>query len=220
MIIKKCLLLLLLTFPHQFQITAQPADTVVIDTFSSCVNASKLPCGWKERHPMSNIEINSDSGNYYLTIKTNKKVKSIGKEINLNPNQFPGLHWKWRMHVLPAGGQEDKKGKDDSGGGIYVIFKGQVPFNKILKYVWSATLPQGTLTFSPYDKKVAIVVVESGPQKLDRWISEERNVLEDFKRAFNEEPPSVEAIALESDSDNTKSRSWVDFDDLYFTKNE
>jgi hypothetical protein len=218
--IKKISLLFFFVFAYLFQPDAQPADTVVIDTFSSCIDASKLPCGWKERHSMSNIEVNSDSGNYYLTIKTDKKVKSIGIEISVNPNQIPYLHWKWRMHVLPAGGQENKKGKDDSGGGIYVVFKGQIPFNKILKYVWSSTLPQGTLTFSPYDKRVAIVIAESGPQKLDRWINEVHNVQADFKKAFNEEPPPVEAIALESDSDNTKSKSWVDFDNFYFTKSE
>ncbi|NLE00445.1 MAG: DUF3047 domain-containing protein [Fibrobacter sp.] len=194
------------------------ANRIIVDTFSGCTSRNGLPCGWKVRHKTSNITVNNDSGNYFLTIKTEGSVTSIGKRISVNLKNYPVLHWKWRAHQLPSGGNESIKKKDDSGGGIYVIFEGFFPSNKIIKYVWSSTLQVGTITYSPYNHDVAIIVVQSGTHLLDRWVNQIGDVAADFKRAFHSKAPKIGAIALESDSDNTHSDSWIDFDDLYFAE--
>ena len=55
---------------------------------------------------------------------------------------------------------------------------------------------------------VTYVVVRSGPADLDKWITERRNVLEDFKRIYGEEPDEpAEIMSIGIDSNDTRSRA-------------
>jgi len=42
------------------------------------------------------------------------------------------------------------------------------------------------------------------------------NVLEDYRRAFGEEPPRIRAVAVMSDSDNTGARTVAWYGDIRF----
>ena len=119
------------------------------------------------------------------------------------------------MWVLPPGGNEKIKGNNDSGAGVYVVFKSPFLKKKIIKYVWSSTLQVGTRTVSPHFSKVKIKVIRSGNDSLGIWIEERVNVFQDFEEFFNSSPPIVEVIAIMSDSDNTKSFTLADYDDFY-----
>ena len=63
-----------------------------------------------------------------------------------------------------------------------------------------------------------MIVVESGPQKVGTWIDEERNLYEDYKKAFGDEPPMINGVAIMSDTDNTKERAVAYYGDITFVK--
>ena len=63
-----------------------------------------------------------------------------------------------------------------------------------------------------------MIVVESGPERLGRWVNEERNVYQDYKRAFGEEPPRINGVAIMTDTDNTKDRATAYYGDITFVK--
>jgi hypothetical protein len=65
---------------------------------------------------------------------------------------------------------------------------------------------------------VKTIVVEGGPSRVGAWCEEERNVYEDFRLAFGEEPPAVAGVAIMSDSDDTRSAATAFFGDLVFTR--
>jgi hypothetical protein len=48
-----------------------------------------------------------------------------------------------------------------------------------------------------------MIAVESGNGKAGQWVSEQRNVLEDYRRYFGQDPPRPGAVAIMTDSDNT-----------------
>ncbi len=49
------------------------------------------------------------------------------------------------------------------------------------------------------------IVVRTGTEHMGEWITERRNIVADFKRAFGEEPTNaIEAFALFTDNDQTK----------------
>jgi hypothetical protein len=52
-----------------------------------------------------------------------------------------------------------------------------------------------------------MIAVESGPERTGKWVEEEVNVLEDYRRHFGEDPPRVGAIAIMTDTDNTGERA-------------
>jgi len=57
--------------------------------------------------------------------------------------------------------------------------------------------------------------VESGQDKVGKWVKERIHLFDDFRRAFpGEEPGEVEALAFLADTDNTQSQVTAGFDDL------
>ena len=80
--------------------------------------------------------------------------------------------------------------------------------------VWDAKLATGTLLPNAYTARVRLIVVNSGEQRLGQWISHERDLAADFKRAFGEESdlvPLLQAVLVGGDADNTGGQSlgWV-----------
>ena len=49
-------------------------------------------------------------------------------------------------------------------------------------------------------------------------MAEERNVYEDYRRAFGKEPPRVSGVAIMTDTDNTQERAAAYYGDLTFAK--
>jgi hypothetical protein len=63
-----------------------------------------------------------------------------------------------------------------------------------------------------------MIVVRSGAADLGQWVEEERNVYEDYKKAFEEEPPMVNGVAIMTDTDNTKEAATAYYGDIQFLK--
>ena len=61
-------------------------------------------------------------------------------------------------------------------------------------------------------------VVESGAEKLNQWVSEKRNVYEDYKKAFGQEPPMISGVAIMTDTDNTGESATAYYGDILFKK--
>jgi hypothetical protein len=62
------------------------------------------------------------------------------------------------------------------------------------------------------------VVLRNDSSPLKKWVAEEVNVYEDYKRLFDHEPEPVQAIAIMSDANNTRSRAVADYDDICIGK--
>lgn len=130
----------------------------------------------------------------------------------------PILSWKFRIHEIPVGANEDEGDKNDAAASVYVAFDlGRVLFKKVpktIRYTWSSTLPVGT-ELSKFYGNQKIIVIGSGNQNLGKWQTFERNIVEDYKRLFGDDPPSKPlAILILSDGNNTESNVKADYDDL------
>ena len=70
---------------------------------------------------------------------------------------------------------------------------------------------------SPYTDKARLIALEKGNGKTGMWQDEEVNILQDYRRAFGTDPPSVASIAIMNDSDNTgqQSVSYIDFIEVF-----
>jgi hypothetical protein len=88
----------------------------------------------------------------------------------------------------------------------------------VIGYIWDGRAPAGTRLTHPRAANVRIVVLQSGPGRLDTWVQEERNVAEDYEALFGRTPPRVGKVALMSDSNDTRSDTEALFADLVFTR--
>ena len=127
------------------------------------------------------------------------------------------ISWKWKVVRFPDKRTRDEQEngwveKDDYAARVYVIFPSWIFTNiKCIEYIWAENLPVGKIITSPYLKNIKLIVVESGRKNLGQWVFEERNIYEDYKRAFGRRPGAVGAIALMTDTDNTLSTAEAQY---------
>lgn len=64
---------------------------------------------------------------------------------------------------------------------------------------------------------VTSLIMRSGRGDLDRWITERRNVYEDYERVFGEEPENPRAVAISIDTNDTHSVAEAFIGHIAFT---
>ena len=138
---------------------------------------------------------------------------------DINLYETPILSWKVRAHKLPEKANEKSSDRNDSVASIYVVFEmGRVALvkkvPKSIRYTWSTTLPRGE-TDSKLFGNQQIIVVESGEQETGKWVTFERNLVEDYRKRFGDDPPKHPlAILILSDGNSTNSYVKADYDDI------
>lgn len=96
---------------------------------------------------------------------------------------------------------------------MYVLFDSKlVP--RVIKYVWSATVPVGSRLQNPLYWRGKTVVLQSGSAATNTWQEETVDFYRDYKDLFGEEPGEALGIALLTSADSTKSGAEADHDDF------
>jgi hypothetical protein len=91
---------------------------------------------------------------------------------------------------------------------------GEAPPYATLVYVWDAKAPVGSVIVHPRSDRVRKIVVESGTTSLRQWRSYRRSLADDFRLAFGEAPGPLQAVAVMTDADNTRSRLTTRYRDI------
>jgi hypothetical protein len=137
-------------------------------------------------------------------------------KVNVDVKRYPVLSWKWKVTQLPKGGDFRKSRTDDQAAQLFIAFTE----TKAIVYIWDTTAPQGLMeSTSPVPfMTVKVVVVRSGPDELGKWIAETRNVYEDYKKLYGDEPPVVKGMRFQINSQHTKTSAESYFADVVFQK--
>jgi hypothetical protein len=86
-------------------------------------------------------------------------------------------------------------------------------------YVSAPGHPTGQLFSNPYTRRIRMLVVDSNPGSAEvSWRSFRRNLREDFRRAFGEEPGRLLGWGLMTDSNNTRSRAETVYGPVRFER--
>ena len=215
---------------------------LLVDDFSSGAGADGLPAGWKpllfKRVPRRTAYAVAREGeNSFVLASSSASASAIYKEVPVDLGATPVLTWRWRVDRVLAKADATRKSGDDYPARVYVAFAydpakagawekaryglartlyGSYPPKAALNYVWDNRLPVGTVIPNAYTDRARMVVVESGAEKAGRWAREERDVLEDYRKAFGVDPPKIAFIALMTDTDDTVEEASAGYDDLAF----
>jgi hypothetical protein len=84
---------------------------------------------------------------------------------------------------------------------------GERPPYATLMYVFETSLPVDSVVVNPRTDRIRKIVVDSGSTHLRRWRDHRRDIVADFRRAFGEDPGPLVAVAVMTDTDNTRSRA-------------
>jgi hypothetical protein len=229
---------------------AQAAREVVVEVgnFSRAAPGSEFPDNWK---PLTFKKISRQT-QYALVregevvvVKAASEASSSGliREITINPHDYPIVQWRWKVtNILKKGDVRTKEG-DDYPARLYIAFEydasrvgllekakyetarllyGKYPPLGAINYIWTSKEPIGMIVTNPYTERTKMIVVETGAGKVNTWVTEERNVLEDYRQAFGHEAPPgvpmISGVAIMTDTDDTKESATAYYGDILFKK--
>ena len=191
---------------------ALAADLVLIEDWSSPPLGTKgIPPGWQKQRwgsPNYDFAVIENEGHKVLHLKSAGDSSNISKEIKgkVTLKEAPILEWTWKVAVLPQGADSRKKETDDQAAQLYVTWPRfpEAVRSRIIGYIWDTTAPAGTIVKSQKTGTVTYVVLRSGAADLGKWLTERRNVREDFKKIYGEEPEDPSILSFGIDSDDVK----------------
>ncbi len=176
---------------------------------------------WEEKIFKGRVVYSIDKENHssFVLASSNGTASAMYYKIKLNITSHPIISWRWNAKQFPIKNKKEnlKDAKqDDFVARVYVIFPSLIFTNtKALEYIWTESIPEGTIESSPYSKNLKLFVVESGKREEGTWINERRDIYEDYIAAFGEEPKSnIGAIAFMTDADSTGTNAEGFFDDI------
>lgn len=197
---------------------ASAQDRIVIADFAQGADGSGAPKGWqvKEKTGKAEYDLVRDGGLHALALRSRETSFSVQKETEVDVKQYPMLTWKWKATKLPKDGDFRRSKTDDQAAQLFLAFTR----TRAIVYIWDSTAPTGLMEDAPAPPFMTIkaVVVRSGPGDLGKWITETRNVYDDYRKLFNGEPPPVSGVRLQINSQHTRSSAESFFADVAFTR--
>lgn len=205
-------LLMLLLWWGTLSSSVGAASPLVVDQFESDLSAWEVQAFKGET---SYSLVKEESGNNVLAAHSRSSASGLVRYMEFDPQKYPILRWRWKVSGILEKGDAATKEGDDYAARIYVIFPHWIkPLSRTINYIWANRLEQGSAVPNSYFSRAMMLAVESGEEQAGQWISEERNIVEDYRRLFGEDPPKVGGIAIMTDTDNTGEEVQAWYDDL------
>jgi len=178
--------------------------------------------GWEEKEFINrtSYRLVEQGDQTVLQAKAEASASGLFKEVVVDLTTHPYLNWRWKVEKGHPPLAERTKGGDDYAARIYIIVKGGLLFwkTKAINYVWSSAEEKGATWASAFaDKNAILLAVRSPEDKTETWYQEKRNVYEDLKTVFGEEIKTIHAVAIMTDSDNSKGSVQASYGDISFS---
>lgn len=187
-----------------------------------------VPIGQFSAGDLQNWKVKSFAGDtrYQLVQKDGRRVlqadskgtaSGLYHELTVDLEHTPYLNWSWRVNNVLNGVDERSKAGDDYPARVYVVVSGGIAFWKTrsVVYVWSSNQPVGSIWDNAFTSNVKTIALRSGNS--NNWFSEKRDVRADFKRLFGDDIKQIDAVALMTDTDNSRQMATAWYEDIYFS---
>jgi len=172
-----------------------------------------------------------------LEARADNSASGFYRRIRIDPARHPVVEWRWRILEPLAHADPRDPSREDSPARLVISFHGDVKrldigerntlrFYKaltgeklpyaMLMYTWSSDAPVGTIAHSVHTEKIQMIVVENGGSRTGEWREFRRNVLEDYRMVFGEEPSDIVAVGVMTDADHTSAKARTQYGDITF----
>ena len=224
--------------------SSQTGTPLVVGNFSKAVEGSGLPPEWdpltfKNIPQHTHYTLVKESGVTVLKATSRASSSGLIRKITIDPQEYPVIAWRWKVSNIYQKGDVTTKSGDDYPARLYItfayqpddlgffekisykaarLFYGEYPPGAALNYIWESRSPLETIVPNPYTQRSRMIVVESGSGRLNQWVREERNIIEDYQKAFGSLPPLINGVAVMTDSDNTGESATAYYGDIIFMK--
>jgi len=219
-------------------------ERLKVGAFSSNPPGEQLPTDWQPLN-FSKIEqqthysLVAEDATVVVKAVSHQSASGLLRAISIAPADYPVIEWRWKIErILPRGNVTSRDG-DDYPARIYIsfafdperatylqrlkhqaarlIFGPDTPYRAI-SYIWGSNSQPGTMVANPFTDRVMMIVVRGGDEMAQQWVSERRNIYEDYLQAFGEEPPMISGVAIMTDTDNTRDTATAWYGDIVFAR--
>ncbi len=209
-----------------------------VATFSNMSTGGTIN-GWEPMTlgdaPETQYDLVEDGGTTVVRGRADGSASGMVRRFDLDANRFPIMSWRWKAENVIERGNVRRKGGDDYPARIYITFDfdpSDLSFGDRLKYralralgyddipvralsyIWANQAGETRIVPNAFTDWVQMVPVQSGPANLGTWQSESRDIVADYRAAFDEEPPAISGIAIMTDADNTNGEATAYFGDI------
>ena len=213
-----------------------------VPLMSACSTAPRQPVGREEWHDVplpgkarTSYRWEAQREGQVLVARADSSASMYRKRLAHPLQTVNDVEFAWWAQALPLGGDVASAEASDSAARVMFAFggdhaklssrnhlmfelarvlTGETPPFATLAYVWDAHAPVGRLVVHPRSDRVRKIVVESGRDGLRQWRRYRRNLVADYRLAFGESPGPLLAIAVMTDSDNTRSQLTTRYRDI------
>jgi hypothetical protein len=214
----------------------------VVAPFSAAKPGGALPRGWQPvkfgplKHE-TEYKLVDDRGAVVLYAKADAAASGLVYPVNFDVTTAPRIEFRWKVSNLIEGADNRVASKEDSPVRVSLGFDGdkskltlgektaaaisrnatgrEFPYAQIV-YVWANSGPVGTIIANPHTRRVEMVVAASGGAEVGRWVTISRNVVDDFRKAFGEDPGPLTEVGILTDTDNTGASVEAWYGDIRF----
>lgn len=214
----------------------------LVTPFSAAKPGTALPPGWEvlslgATKTPTVYKFVDDGGQIVLSAHAEAAASGLNQQVKVDIKSAPIIQFRWKIASLIEGADNRVASKEDSPVRIVLGFEGDkskltfgektksllakgatgkdLPYAQLV-YVWANKHPVGTVIANPHTKRVEMVVAVSGAAEVGKWVTLNRNVVDDFKRAFGEEPGLMTDVGILTDTDNTGATVDAWYGDIRF----
>ena len=161
----------------------------------------------------------NENGNY-IRAEAIGAGSGLGKEIEIDLNKTPFLNITWKIEKDLKGIDENSKKGHDYAARVFVVKKTgkTVLSNRALNYVFSSNNEIGDNWRSPYTKQSIDIVLSTTKNNYNEWVTVKVNVKKDFKEFHDLDVENLNAVAIMSDTDNSKKTAIAYYQNIYFSE--
>ncbi len=174
--------------------------------FNGNPQTNDIPQPWniRLRGGKAGVGIVRESGENVLHLRCKESSFSVERDASVDIRESPFVSWTWKALRVPPRGDVREKRYNDQALQILFAFENR----KILSYIWDTNAPVGTITDEsigwPINLTIKVIVVQSGTLDIGRWIRHTRNIYEDYIHIFHEEPPHINGVRIQTNTQYTK----------------
>lgn len=226
---------------------ALPPETApppYVSPFSGSAPGTELPPGWRpwtlsRFKKATQYRLVAEDGRTVVKASARASASGLIHPVRVDPQSFPLLSWRWKVTELIPDADNTRRRTEDAPVRVVVSFAGDVaklpledrlfidnmrvltgqplPYATLM-YIWENRARKDSVIPNRHTSRVKMIVAESGRGRVGRWQEVTRNVYEDFRRAFGEEPGAITAVGIMTDTDNTGASVQAYYGDIVFRR--
>jgi hypothetical protein len=219
-----------------------PAPPATVTPFSAARPGGAYPPGWhtlafSKFRKETRYALVDDCGSTVVEARADGSSSGLVELVDIDPSKYPWLTWRWKVAQSMPRVDNTRRETDDAPARIDISFDGDskkltigdrlwaaqvkalagidLPY-ATLEYVWGDGAPRETAIENTWTSRIRMILIESGPARVGEWVTETRNVYEDYQRVFGEAPGRITAVAIITDTDATSTKAEAYYGDIAF----